>query len=55
MQDLHTMIGKQVIVFANGMQYRGVLIEVSPNEVHLAGQLQWISLPATTVSQIKLA
>lgn len=54
MPEIHTMIGKQVEVFANGVQYKGVLIEVSPNEVHLAGQMQWIALPASSVSQIKL-
>jgi hypothetical protein len=35
--------------------YKGVLIEVSESEVHLKGQLQWIALPASSVSQIKPA
>ncbi len=55
MAELYTMIGKEVEVMANGTMYKGVLIEVSDTEVHLKGQLQWISLPASSVSQVKLA
>ena len=55
MAELYTMIGKEVEVIANGTVYKGVLIEVSESEVHLKGQLQWIALPASSVSQIKLA
>ncbi len=55
MAELYTMIGKEVEVIANGTVYKGVLIEVSESEVHLKGQLQWIALPASSVSQVKLA
>jgi len=55
MAELYTMIGKEVEVSANGMQYRGVLIEVSDTDVSLKGTLQWISLPVSSVTQIKLA
>ncbi len=55
MAEIQAMIGKEVEVIANGMVYKGVLIEVSESEVHLKGQLQWIALPASSVSQIKLA
>jgi hypothetical protein len=55
MAELYTMIGKEVEVIANGTVYKGVLIEVSETEVHLKGQLQWITLPASSVSQVKLA
>jgi len=55
MADIQSMIGKEVEVIANGMVYKGVLIEVSDAEVHLKGQLQWIALPASSVSQVKLA
>ena len=37
------------------MSYRGVLIEVSDTEVHLKSTMQWISLPVSTVSVVKLA
>ena len=55
MAEIRDMIGKEVEVSANGILYKGVLIEVSDFEVHLKGQLQWIALPASSVSRIKLA
>lgn len=55
MAELYTMLGKEVEVIANGTVYKGVLVEVSDSEVHLKGQLQWIALPASSVSQVKLA
>ncbi len=55
MPDIQSMIGKEVEVIANGMSYKGVLIEVSDTEVHLKSTMQWMSLPASTVSSIKLA
>ncbi len=54
MPDIQSMIGKQVEVISNGTSYTGVLVEVSDTEVHLKGTLQWIALPASSVSQIKL-
>jgi hypothetical protein len=54
MPDIQSMIGKEVEVIANGMNYSGVLIEVSDVEVHLKGSYQWIALPASSVSSIKL-
>lgn len=53
MPDIQSMIGKEVEVIANGVLYTGVLIEVSDVEVHLKGSMQWISLPVSSVSQIK--
>ncbi len=55
MPDIQSMIGKEVEVIANGMTYRGVLIEVSDTEVHLKSTMQWMSLPVSGVSSIKLA
>jgi hypothetical protein len=54
MPDIQRMIGKEVEVIANGIQYVGVLIEVSDVEVHLKGLMQWIALPVSSVSSIKL-
>ncbi len=54
MPDLQSMIGKEVEVIANGVSYTGVLVEVSDSEVHLKGSMQWISLPAVSVSVIRL-
>lgn len=54
MPDLQRMIGKEVVVAANGVDYSGVLIEVSDAEVHLKGSFQWIALPISSVSRITL-
>lgn len=54
MQDIQSMIGKEVEVIANGMRYTGVLVEVSDVEVHIKGPMQWIALPVSTVSEVKL-
>ncbi len=55
MPDIRDMVGRDVEVTANGMAYRGKLIEVSEAEVHLKTPLQWLSLPASSVTGIKLA
>ncbi len=54
MADIRELIGKEVEVLASGTSYRGTLIEVSDTEVHLKTTMQWVSLPASSVSQIKL-
>ena len=54
MPDIQSMLNKEVVVIANGVSYTGVLVEVSETEVHLKTTLQWISLPTTSVLQIKL-
>ncbi len=53
MSDIQSMIGKEVEVIASGTAYRGVLIEVSDIEVHLKTSMQWVALPASSVSSIK--
>ena len=55
MPDPMEMIGKEVEVIANGMAYRGKLIEVSDVAVHIQSQLQYISLPARDVTDVRLA
>jgi hypothetical protein len=54
MPDIQSMLGKEVEVIANGVTYRGVLVEVSDTEVHLKSSMQWMSLPVSSVSEIKL-
>ena len=54
MEDIQKLIGKEVEAVANGIQYYGVLIEVSEDEVYLKTPLQWVVLPANDVSLIKL-
>ena len=55
MPDIREMMGKEVEVIANGMSYRGKLIEVSDTEVHLKGELQYVSLPISGVTEVRLA
>ncbi len=54
MQNIQNLIGKEVEVLANGMSYVGTLIEVSDTEVHLRTPLQWLALPAESVSAVRL-
>ena len=54
MRDVQEMIGREVEVVSNGMAYRGKLIEVSDTEVHIRSQLQYVSLPASSVTDVRL-
>jgi len=55
MPDIIEMIGKEVEVIANGMSYRGVLIEVSDTDVHLKGVLGYVSLQTSAVTEVRPA
>jgi hypothetical protein len=55
MAEITELIGKEVEVSANGVSYRGVLVEVSDSEVHLKGTLGYISLPTSSVGGVWLA
>jgi len=55
MPDIREMVGKEVEVIANGMAYKGTLIEVSETEVYIKTLLQILALPASSVSEIKPA
>jgi len=55
MSDIQSMLGKEVEVIASGTTYRGVLIEVSDAEVHIRTSMQWVALPVSSVSAVKLA
>ena len=55
MRDVSEMLGKEVEVICHGMSYKGVLVEVSDTEVHLKTLAQWISLPASSVGEVRLA
>lgn len=54
MADIRDMIGKDVEVISNGTAFRGKLIEVSETEVYIKTLLQWLALPAVSVSSLKL-
>ncbi len=53
MPDIMEMIGKEVEVIANGMSYRGTLIEVSDTEVHIKSPFQYVSLPVSSVTEVR--
>ncbi len=55
MPDIQDLIGKEVEVIANGISYRGELVEITDSEVNLKTLLQWISLPVSAVNTIQLA
>jgi hypothetical protein len=54
MPEIQSMIGKEVDVIANGTKYTGTLIEVSEAEVHIKSSMQWIALPVSSVSEVRL-
>jgi hypothetical protein len=54
MPDIMEMIGKEVEVIANGTSYRGTLVEVSDTEVHIKSRLQYVSLPVSSVTEVRL-
>jgi len=51
--NLVELIGKEVEVVADGLLYRGRLIEVSETEVFLQSELGWIQLQVELVTEIK--
>jgi len=54
MPDIREMIGREVEVIANGLSYQGTLVEVSDAEVHIKSRLQYVSLPASSVTEVRL-
>lgn len=50
---IYALQGKEVEVVASGVTYRGVLIEVSEETVHLKTEMQWVSVPVAAVSEIR--
>jgi hypothetical protein len=55
MRDVSDLLGKEVEVICHGMSYKGILVEVSDAEVHLKTTMQWMSLPASSVGDIRRA
>lgn len=55
MQEIANMIGKEVVVVANDVEYRGVLIEISEDSIFLKAPSQWIEIPTAGVSSVRPA
>lgn len=53
--DIQNMIGREVDLFANGIVYRGELVEVSDESVVLKTQAQWIEIPLSAVNSVRPA
>jgi hypothetical protein len=53
--EIKYLIGKNVEVVANGVVYRGRLIEIGMEEVYLKGDTGWITVMTTDVDSIKEA
>ncbi|GBE37189.1 hypothetical protein BMS3Bbin07_01349 [bacterium BMS3Bbin07] len=49
------LIGKNVVVEANGITYTGKLVEISETEVHLETELGWVTLLTEHVVNIREA
>lgn len=54
MGNFSELFGKEVNVFANGVVYQGVLVEVSDTEVYIKTPQQWVAIPAGSVGAIEL-
>ncbi len=53
--EIKYLIGKEVEVVANGIVYRGRLIEVGIEEVYLKGDTGWITLMTADIDDIRKA
>lgn len=51
--ELEEMKGKEVEVTYNGVQYRGILVDVTMEEIDLKGDEGWVVLPIDGVTLIK--
>jgi hypothetical protein len=49
------LIGKDVVVTAHGIVYRGRLVEIGMEEVYLKGDTGWITLMVADVDDIRQA
>ena len=46
---------KEVIVRANGIEYKGILKEVTEDSVNLKRMLGWVEIPIDKISSIRAA
>jgi hypothetical protein len=46
---------KAVLVRANGLTYRGILLGADEDEVYLKGELRYLALPMERITSIKSA
>ena len=46
------LLKQEVVVSASGVEYRGILVEVTDEDVKLRGKTGWIILPFQSVRRI---
>lgn len=51
--EIGYLVGKDVEVSANGIIYRGRLIEIGEEEVYLKGETGWITLVTSSIDEIR--
>ena len=49
------LLGKRVVVIANGITYTGKFVEISEEEVHLESESGWVVIPVERVAVIREA
>jgi hypothetical protein len=52
---MQELIGKEVVVSANEIEYHGILVEIGETEVHLQAETGWIVIPMGSVMDIRAA
>jgi len=52
---MHELIGKEVVVSANDIEYHGTLVEIGEAELHLQGETGWIVIPMGSVIDVRAA
>ncbi len=52
---IEELIGKVVVVEADGIVYKGKLVEVAEEEVYLEAESGWIVVPSEKISSINEA
>jgi len=50
---IHELIGKEVEVEANGILYRGELVEVGEEDIYLKTESGWITISVMNVTDIR--
>jgi hypothetical protein len=55
MENLIKLVGKEVIIDADGILYKGELVEVSETEAYLRLETGWITIPMEKISSITAA
>jgi len=50
---MHDLIGRKVEVTTGEIIYRGVLIEIADEELHLQSEYGWISVPIEKVADVR--